>query len=308
MLADQGRIVQIADPIERIQTIAKVYAARPDNTIIVSPDNRSRQAINQAVRAELQSTGTVAKEGQTLNTLVHRSDMTGADREWAARYHAGDVLKYTTGSKAEGLQRGSYATVLSTNARDNTVTVQRADGQSVTYDPKRLKGVNAYAETSREFATGERVQFTAPANDLKVANRELGTVQSIKDDGRIGLKMDGGRSVSIDPREHSHLDHGYAVTSHSSQGETAARVLIHVDTALGAKDLLNNRMAYVAVSRGAQDAQIFTNDRQQLPQALGRDVSHTSAHVPEWEIAAKQDVAVEPKRGTESVERILYVG
>ena|ERR1035437_8800180 len=44
------------------------------------------------------------------------------------------------------------------------------------------------------------------------------------------------------------------MTSDSSQGLTADRVLIHVDTELGAKDLLNNRMAYVAVSRGAYDA------------------------------------------------------
>ena len=49
----------------------------------------------------------------------------------------------------------------------------------------------------------------------------------------------------------------------------------------GAKHLLNNRIAYVAVSRGAHDAQIFTNDREKLPQALGHDVSHQSAHIPE---------------------------
>ena len=57
---------------------------------------------------------------------------------------------------------------------------------------------------------------------------------------------------------------GYAVTSHSSEGQTADRALILADTELGTKDLLNNRMAYVAVSRGAYDAQIFTNDREKL--------------------------------------------
>jgi hypothetical protein len=46
-------------------------------------------------------------------------------------------------------------------------------------------------------------------------------------------------------------------------------VLIHVDTELDAKDLINNRMAYVAISRGAYYAQIFTNDSQQLGAALG---------------------------------------
>jgi len=37
------------------------------------------------------------------------------------------------------------------------------------------------------------------------------------------------------------------MTSDSSQGLTADRVLIHVDTELVAKDLLNNRMVYAAV-------------------------------------------------------------
>jgi len=82
-----------------------------------------------------------------------------------------------------------------------------------------------------------------------------------------------------------HIDHGYAVTSHSSQGQTADRVLIHADTELGAKDLLNHRMAYVSVSRGQWDAQIFTNDRDKLVQALSRDVSHKSALQPEQAIA-----------------------
>src|SRR5271165_6728196 len=52
MLQQQGRVTQIVDPQQRIEAIAKSYAARPENTIIVSPDNASRRAINQAVRQE----------------------------------------------------------------------------------------------------------------------------------------------------------------------------------------------------------------------------------------------------------------
>ncbi len=83
--------------------------------------------------------------------------------------------------------------------------------------------------------------------------------------------------VELDPHKHPHLDHGYAMTSHSSQGQTADRVLIHVDTELGAKDLLNSRMAYVSVSRGRHDAQIYTNNAATLGQELSRDVSHSPA-------------------------------
>ena len=99
------------------------------------------------------------------------------------------------------------------------------------------------------------------------------------------------------------MTHGYAVTSHSSQGQTADRVLIHVDTELGAKDLLNNRMAYVSVSRGAYDAQLFTNDREKLGGALGHDVSHRSAHVPErtpeQSIAPQREIKPRQEQGQE---------
>ena len=72
-------------------------------------------------------------------------------------------------------------------------------------------------------------------------------------------------------------------------------MLIQVDTELGAKDLLNSRMAYFAVSRGAYDAQIFTNDREELGAALWHDVSHSSAHVPEMKLEQKQELAVTPQ-------------
>ncbi len=90
-----------------------------------------------------------------------------------------------------------------------------------------------------------------------------------------------GRKVELDPQRQLHLDYGYAMTSHSSQGQTADRVLIHVDTELGAKELINSRMAYVAISRGAYDAQIYTSNASTLGKELTRDVRHPSALQPE---------------------------
>lgn len=159
----------------------------------------------------------------------------------------------------------------------NRLTVELPDGSERTYDPRRQQGVTVFREEMRSFSVSDRIQFTAPNNNLKVGNRELGTIEDIAVDGRLRLKVDDGRRVELDPDRHIHLDHGYAVTSYSSQGQTADRVLIHVDTEIGAKDLLNSRMAYVAVSRGAHDAQIFTNNASALGQELSRDVSHTLA-------------------------------
>ena len=83
--------------------------------------------------------------------------------------------------------------------------------------------------------------------------------------------------MDLNLREHPHLDYGYAVTSHSSQGTTADRVLVHVDTENAHEQLINSRLAYVAVSRGRYDAQIFTNDAGKLGDELSREVSKHSA-------------------------------
>lgn len=202
LLREQGRVTEIADPKARIQAIAKDYAAKPENTLIISPDNRSRQAINQAVRTELQTTGRVAKDSREFTTLVQRSELTGADRAWAARYQTGDAIQYTRGSKAEGIDRGSFATVLSVNPKENTVTVRKGDGENATYDPTRLRGVNVYREVPRGFATGDRIQFTVSEKNLGVANRDLGTITKLEPD-RITVKLDGKdeRTVSFDPAE-----------------------------------------------------------------------------------------------------------
>jgi conjugative relaxase-like TrwC/TraI family protein len=273
----QGRVHVIQGHDERIAAIAKEYARSPENTLVISPDNRSRIEINERVHAELQRSSLVSNEEHRIRTLVPRQDLTGADRTWAERYEVGDVLRYSRASKETGIGKGAYAQVKSIDALRNRLTVELQDGAQRTYDPRRQQGVSVFREEMRSFSVGDRIQLTAPANNLRVANRELGTIKSIDGDGRLRFRMDGGRTVELDPHKHPHLDHGYAMTSHSSQGQTADRVLIHVDTELGAKDLLNSRMAYVAVSRGRYDAQIYTNNARTLGQELSRDVSHSHA-------------------------------
>lgn len=122
--------------------------------------------------------------------------------------------------------------------------------------------------------------MTAPDRERQVANRELGTIEAIGTSGRLRLRLDAGRTIALNVKAHPHLDYGYAVTSHSSQGQTADRVLVHIDTDRAGEQLLNRRLAYVAISRGRHDAQIYTNDKTQLTETLSCDVSHRQALEP----------------------------
>lgn len=276
-LDQQGRVHEIGSREERLVAVANEYVKDPQATLVVSPDNQSRQELNDVIHQVMQREGHVDRHEESTSVLVPRQEVTGADRQWAGRYEAGDVVRYSRGSQALGIDAGEYARVERVDAKDNQLTVRTDDGHAATYDPRRLQGVTLYRETDRAFAAGDRVQMTAPDRERGVPNRELGTVERIDRDGRIDVRWDSGHSTSFEPHERRHLDYGYAVTSHSSQGQTAGRVLVHVETERTSEKLVNQRLAYVAVSRGSYDAQIYADNKAKLARALGRDVSHRSA-------------------------------
>jgi hypothetical protein len=174
----------------------------------------------------MQARGCVSPEEHRLRVLDSRQEMTGADRQWAGQYEEGDLVRYTRGSKVLGIEPGEYARVCQVDARENRISIERENGTQQTYDPRRLSGVAASHEVQREFSEGDRIQFTAPSRELQVANRELGTIERLSNAGNLEIRLDSGREVRFSISEHPHLDHGYAVTSHSSQGQTADRVLI----------------------------------------------------------------------------------
>ena len=258
-LNSQGRVLEIEDRHERIGEVAREYVRSPERTLVVSPDNESRREINNAIHQAMQAEGKVSNEEYRVHVLYARQDISGADRQHAQNYEKGDVIRYSKGSKPLGLEAGEYARVTATDRDTNTLTVKRHGGEELSYDPRRLQGVTVYRDHERSFAQGDRVQLTAPYHAEKLA------------------KMDSGREVEFNARQHPHLDYGYAVTSHSSQGQTADRVLIHVDSSQAHGELLNSRMAYVSVSRAQFDVKMYTNDAKTLGAELSRDVSHPSA-------------------------------
>ncbi|HET9098905.1 MAG TPA: MobF family relaxase [Acidobacteriaceae bacterium] len=175
-LQQQGRIRQIPNAEERIRSMVKSYVESPKKTLIVSPDNASRQHLNLAVRQELKASGAVASEDDSIRVLIQRQDMTGAERAWATHYDVNDMVRYARGSKGLGIEAGSYGTVIAINSSANLLTIEKMHGELATYDPRRLTGVSVYREVARDFSVGDRIQFTAPNKSLAVANRDLAVI------------------------------------------------------------------------------------------------------------------------------------
>jgi len=173
VLQRQGNVKEIPNDEERVRVIAKSYIESPENTLIVSPDNASRRRLIVAVRQELKATGALAPQDHTFRVLVQRQDMTGAERSWASHYEIKDLVRHARGSKAIAIKAASYASVVAIDPIANLLTVQKANQELATYDPRRLAGVSVYREIDREFSVGDRIQFTAPDKSLSVAHRDL---------------------------------------------------------------------------------------------------------------------------------------
>ena len=270
-LQAQKRVIEIIDARERLAAIAMDYVRSPASTLIISPANKERVQINTMVHRALQEQGVVSREDHPTTVYVNRQDITGTERTFANSYVPGeDVIRYSRASKVYLVKAGDYGHVVGKNHEQNTITVRLEEGREITYNPERLSGVSVYKESERLFAEGDRIQFRAPAHELKVANGELGTLEKIEN-GRFTVMLDGGRRVDFDARAFPHLDHGYAVTSYSSQGQTVDRVIVNADTR-ESNLLLNQRMGYVALSRAREDARVYTDSAEELGAALDRQV------------------------------------
>src|SRR2546425_6919794 len=79
-LDQQGRVHHIPSRDERLAAIAREYAKDPEGTLVVSPDNQSRQDINQIIHRMMQADGHVDRDEHRVHVLVARQEITGADR------------------------------------------------------------------------------------------------------------------------------------------------------------------------------------------------------------------------------------
>src|SRR5579875_1008334 len=174
LLDDQNRIREFGDRKDRFSAIAREYAADPQKTLIVSPDNRSLAEINTSVRAELQMRGLLKPDAYEAQILVGRRDLRTEDRKVAATYNVDDVVRFGKRVSFLGVASGDFGRVASRDAEANTVTLRlQTSGSEVTYDPGRAFGVEIFTTANRWFSEGERVQLTRPwkpGKRTKVAN------------------------------------------------------------------------------------------------------------------------------------------
>jgi conjugative relaxase-like TrwC/TraI family protein len=276
-LEQQGRITTIPESARRYAAIATDYLRghqAGQRTLVVSPGNDERHALNEQVRGLLVAHGQVAAQGREHGILVRR-DLTRPQLQHARNYQEGDVLHFSRGSKRLGLAKDAYVAIERVDNQRNALSLRTPDHREIELNPGRWRGLEAYRWEQRTLAVGDRLQFRAPDRMLKVANGEFATVVGL-DAQRATLRLDSKREVSASLAQLRRIDHGYASTSHAAQGATVDRVIVNIDATRSAQ-LVNRKQFYVSLSRARYDARLYTDDTQALRRAVVRNPEKTIA-------------------------------
>lgn len=276
VLETSGAVSEIADWTNRHEAIADAYVAEPAGTLIVAPSNAERRDLNALIRERLRGHARIVGTDVAIQTL-HGRDLTRAERRLAARYREGDVLRLRRGAKAHRIAGGSYATIVERDEARNLLTVELGNGRRETYDPRRLSGVEVFATEEKVFAAGDRLVVRSPLKTEKIPNGAIGTITAIEESSLSHVAFDDrSTEVTLDLGRARHLDYGYAVTSHSSQGKTVDRALVAIRTRHPGL-LVNSSQFYVSISRARDAVRIFTDDRGRLAGAVSRPAPATAA-------------------------------
>lgn len=108
------------------------------------------------------------------------------------------------------------------------------------------------ASGKKQFAKGDRILFTKNDAQLNVKNGTLGTVVKASP-SFLTIQPDdkNAQPIQIDINHYNHLDHGYTVTIHKSQGATVDK------SWLLATKSMDQHLIYVAGTRHRERMRVY---------------------------------------------------
>jgi conjugative relaxase-like TrwC/TraI family protein len=266
-----GWIKQVPDA-ERYKEMAAAYLAAVQETtkddklktaLVVSPTHAEANRITVAIRSGLKTQDALTGE-RTIKAWVS-AHLTESQKSDVTQYDPGDMLEFH--QNAPGFKKGSRL-LITDGVKPPIALANRFE---------------AYRPVELNLAVGDRVRVTAGGKTKDGKHRlDNGSLFNVQGFTRRGdIIVDHGWVID---RDFGHLTHGYVVTSHASQGATVNKVFVGMSSE--SFPATNERAAYVTLTRGKEQVQVFTDDKNDLLKAMCREDDPLSA----------TDVAEEGKR------------
>jgi len=254
-LVELGAVSEIAnDDGQLYQRAADAYVSatkQGKSALLVSPTWAEIDAVTEKVRESLKADGVISQDEST-HCVFDSLSWTVAQKKNAREFEPGQRLRFVRHTKK--FERGETVEVVATV--ENGLRVRRDDGTEMDLIP---------ASAAASFDVGESRELKVAAGDWLLLQANHG--KEFINGERVQVKRLAGGAIELAdgrvlPTGYNAFTHGYAVTSHSSQGKTVDEVLLVASSK--SFPAVNREQFYVSISRGRERVQIFTDDSELL--------------------------------------------
>jgi conjugative relaxase-like TrwC/TraI family protein len=270
----EGNVVTHVEREDRLSALINEYfdltPEERTGTLVLTPANEDRDAVNQAIRARLKQDGVIHGPGYSTYSLEN-NDLTRVEHSKAFNYNEGDIVRFGRGYKSLDIQKDEYFVVTGRDVQANTVELKSMlSGKEVkTWNPEKIaaKSVETYHLQKRELAVGDSIRWRRNDKEAGLINSEKMTITKLQ--GRMVTAVsETGQSITFDAdhMRYKHYDYSYADTAYTAQGQTKDRVLALAESYR--KNLIHHKSFYVSISRARDKVRVFTEDEQKLAKAL----------------------------------------
>jgi ATP-dependent exoDNAse (exonuclease V) alpha subunit len=271
-------IIEIDNRNDRLKATADKYldgdGQLENRPLVVAGTNRDSKAINRHIRDGLKEKGYL--QGIEVNSEVLSSlSYTKVELKDARSYRTGNVIRFQRDYKRLGVGKGEYAQVESVCLDTNTVYLKKDDGTIAEWKPSKNAKIEAFNVENRGLQAGDRIRWTRNDKRRGRRNREIADVISVDPINRTAQIQTSTEIQTLDHKREKHWEHGYASTVHAAQGKTKDSVIVYVDTMV--RNVVGEEAWYVAISRAKNLLIVFTDDKENLPEAVSRAMGQESA-------------------------------
>lgn len=249
---------------ERAQEVARTYRDLTSNSdqkvLVVAATHEEIARVTEAIRSDLKERS-VLDDGEVFQRHVSLQ-WTEAQKKDLANYQPGQVMVFNRSSR--GIERHETLTVA--GVADLKIQAINERGEAKTIELSQARSFSVHERGDIEVSAGDKLLLMANRRDpnFRATNGELVTVRNVE---QGSIQLEDGRSLPANYREFAH---GYAITTHRSQGKTVDQVILSADA-------MKQELFYVAASRGRNGITVITSDAEQLQASLGVSMARPSA-------------------------------
>ncbi len=227
--------------------------------LVVSPTHSEGTKITSEIRSKLKELGKIGTAEREFTVLRNRQLTPSQLTDPASYAHVESVLVFH--QNAKGFRKGDRI-VVNTEENRSSLPLDQADR------------FQAFTRGTLSLGRGDVIRITQGGATMDKQHRlNNGDIHTVKGFDKHGnLVLENNWTIS---KDFGHLAYGYVVTSHASQGKDVQRVFI--GQSAESLPASSREQFYVSVSRGQQQAIVYTDDKEALLEAVRRSDERLSA-------------------------------